>query len=75
MTVELVFPSPLVAARKCTFVRYCKRLEQQGAIAVVDVSLDDGARCRKMPSGLLIQPIRYNSCKVCITSQTGKGSN
>ncbi|XP_066310043.1 homeobox-leucine zipper protein TF1-like [Miscanthus floridulus] len=64
MTVELVFPSPLVAARKCTFVRYCKRLEQQGAIAVVDVSLDDGARCRKMPSGLLIQPIRYNSCKV-----------
>nr|DAA34958.1 TPA_exp: homeodomain leucine zipper family IV protein [Zea mays] len=63
MTVELAFPSPLVAARKCTFVRCCKKLEQ-GAFAVVDVSLDDGARCRKMPSGMLIQPIRYNSCKV-----------
>jgi hypothetical protein len=67
MTVELVFPSPLVAARKCTFVRCVKKLEQ-GAVAVVDVSLDDGARCRKMPSGLVIQPIRYNTCKVCITS-------
>lgn len=66
MTVELAFPSPLVAARKCTFVRCCKKLEQ-GAFAVVDVSLDDGARCRKMPSGMLIQPIRYNSCKVCVT--------
>jgi uncharacterized protein (UPF0179 family) len=67
MTVELAFPSPLVAARKCTFVRCCKKLEQ-GAFAVVDVSLDDGARCRKMPSGMLIQPIRYNSCKVCVTA-------
>jgi len=61
--VELVFPSPLVPARKCTFLRCCKRLEL-GAMAVVDVSLDDGASCQKMPSGILIQPIRQNSCKV-----------
>ncbi|OEL26468.1 Homeobox-leucine zipper protein TF1 [Dichanthelium oligosanthes] len=64
MTVELVYPSPQVPARKCTFLRYCERLEQ-GVVAVVDVSLDDGANtCRKMPSGVLIQPIRHNSCKV-----------
>ncbi|XP_039851791.1 homeobox-leucine zipper protein TF1-like [Panicum virgatum] len=63
LTVELVFPSPLVPARKCTFLRCCKRLEL-GAMAVVDVSLDDGASCQKMPSGILIQPIRQNSCKV-----------
>nr|TKW17179.1 hypothetical protein SEVIR_5G349300v2 [Setaria viridis] len=65
LTVELVFPSPLVPARKCTFLRYCKRLEH-GAIAVVDVSLDGGAKCRKMPSGILIQPMRHNSCKVTV---------
>ncbi|PUZ54418.1 hypothetical protein GQ55_5G130400 [Panicum hallii var. hallii] len=63
LTVEMVFPSPLVPVRKCTFLRYCKRLEL-GAMAVVDVSLDDGAKCQKMPSGILIQPIRHNSCKV-----------
>ncbi|CAO2166663.1 unnamed protein product [Urochloa humidicola] len=65
LTVELVFPSPLVPARKCTFLRYCKKLEH-GGIAVVDVSLDGGAKCCKMPSGVLIQPIRHNSCKVTV---------
>ncbi|CAL4973652.1 unnamed protein product [Urochloa decumbens] len=65
VTVELVFPSPLVPARKCTFLRCCKKLEH-GGMAVVDVSLDGGAKCRKMPSGVLIQPIRHNSCKVTV---------
>ncbi|CAO2182660.1 unnamed protein product [Urochloa humidicola] len=65
LTVELVFPSPLVPARKCTFLRYCKKLEH-GGMVVVDVSLDGGAKCRKMPSGVLIQPIRHNSCKVTV---------
>ncbi|KAL6853485.1 hypothetical protein ACP4OV_019514 [Aristida adscensionis] len=69
VTIEVVFPSPLVPARKCSFLRCCKYLEN-GAIAVADVSLDDGKgtilKCRKMPSGLLIQPIRHNSCKVTV---------
>ncbi|KAJ1285769.1 hypothetical protein BS78_03G302200 [Paspalum vaginatum] len=63
ITTELVFPSPLVPARKCSFMRYCEKLEH-GAMAVVDVSLEDGGNCRKLPSGVLIQPIRQNSCKV-----------
>ncbi|KAF0918955.1 hypothetical protein E2562_027506 [Oryza meyeriana var. granulata] len=66
MTVEMMCPSPLVPSRKCTFLRYCNEL-QEGAVAVVDVSLDDGnglSKCRKMPSGFLIRSIRQNTCKV-----------
>lgn len=66
MTVEMMFPSPLVPARKCTFLRYCNVLNE-GLVVVIDVSLDDGSifsKCRKMPSGFLIQSIRPNSCKV-----------
>ncbi|TVU34851.1 hypothetical protein EJB05_16705 [Eragrostis curvula] len=67
MTVELVFPSPLVPARKCTFLRYCQKLEH-GATAIVDISVDNGEgnfnECRKMASGILIEPLRTNTCKV-----------
>ncbi|XP_006646400.1 homeobox-leucine zipper protein TF1 [Oryza brachyantha] len=66
MTVEMMFPSPLVPTRKCTFLRYCKVLEE-GAVVVVDVSLDNGSglsKCRKMPSGFLIRSVRPNACKV-----------
>ncbi|XP_047058331.1 homeobox-leucine zipper protein TF1-like [Lolium rigidum] len=67
MTIETVFPSPLVPSRKCTFVRSCREL-QNGTMLVVDVSLDDSAgtffKCRKMPSGVLIQPLEGNSCKI-----------
>ncbi|KAM0918105.1 hypothetical protein ACQ4PT_009068 [Festuca glaucescens] len=67
MTIETVFPSPLVPSRKCTFVRSCREL-QNGTMLVVDVSLDgsDGTffKCRKMPSGVLIQPLERNSCKI-----------
>ena len=68
MTIEMVFPSPLVPSRKCTFVRYCRELQNGSVLVVVDVSLDGGDgtffKCRKMPSGVLIQPIERNSCKV-----------
>ncbi|KAL6843206.1 hypothetical protein ACP4OV_026919 [Aristida adscensionis] len=71
MTTEVVFPSPLVPARRCTFLRYCKHL-QNGAIVVVSVPLEDSegtsfrchSRCHSMPSGLLIEPLINNSCKV-----------
>uniref|UniRef100_A0ACD5W541 Uncharacterized protein n=1 Tax=Avena sativa TaxID=4498 RepID=A0ACD5W541_AVESA len=67
MTTETVFPSPLVPSRKCTFVRHCREL-QNGSVVVVDASLDAGDgtffKCRKMPSGVLIQPLERNSCKV-----------
>ncbi|KAM0881620.1 hypothetical protein ACQ4PT_032841 [Festuca glaucescens] len=69
MTIETVFPSPLVPSRKCTFVRSCREL-QNGTTLIVDVSLDssDGTffKCRKMPSGVLIQPLEHNSCKIVI---------
>uniref|UniRef100_A0ACD5VNB4 Uncharacterized protein n=1 Tax=Avena sativa TaxID=4498 RepID=A0ACD5VNB4_AVESA len=67
MATETVFPSPLVPSRKCTFVRFCRTL-QNGTMLVVDVSLDGGngtfLKCRKMPSGVLIQPLERSSCKV-----------
>ncbi|PNT73019.1 hypothetical protein BRADI_2g52160v3 [Brachypodium distachyon] len=67
MTTETVFPSPLVPSRKCTFLRCCRELPG-GAMVIVDMSLDDGGgssfKCCKMPSGVLIQPIMANSCKV-----------
>ncbi|KOM43994.1 hypothetical protein LR48_Vigan05g159900 [Vigna angularis] len=59
MTAELQVPSPLVPTRESYFVRYCKQ-HGDGTWAVVDVSLDNlrpspSARCRRRPSGCLIQ--------------------
>ncbi|KAE9593060.1 putative transcription factor & lipid binding HD-SAD family [Lupinus albus] len=59
MTAELQVPSPLVPTRESYFVRYCKQ-HVDGTWAVVDVSLDNlrpnpSARCRRRPSGCLIQ--------------------
>ncbi|KAG8055136.1 hypothetical protein GUJ93_ZPchr0001g32157 [Zizania palustris] len=68
MTIEMPPPSPLVPGRRCTFLRYCNVL-QEGAVVVVDVSLDDGngfPRCLKMPSGILIQSIKPNTCKISV---------
>jgi homeobox-leucine zipper protein len=63
----VVFPSPLVRARKRTFLRHCKTLEN-GATAIVDISVEDGdgtlMKCHKMASGVLIEPISSDSCKV-----------
>uniref|UniRef100_A0A0D9V6M4 Homeobox domain-containing protein n=1 Tax=Leersia perrieri TaxID=77586 RepID=A0A0D9V6M4_9ORYZ len=66
MTVEMMFPSPLVPVRRCTFLRHCN-VVAEGAVVVVDLSLDDGtgfAKCRKLPSGFLIRSLRPNTCKV-----------
>jgi hypothetical protein len=67
MTIETVFPSPLVPSRKCAFVRSCREL-QNGTMLIVDMSLygSDGTffKYRKMPSGVLIKTLERNSCKV-----------
>ncbi|CAN1232415.1 Homeobox-leucine zipper protein HDG2 [Linum perenne] len=68
MTAELQLPTPLVPTRESYFARYCKQ-HADGTWAVVDVSLDDlrpspVARCRKRPSGCLIQEMPNGYSKV-----------
>ncbi|KAJ1418147.1 START domain [Sesbania bispinosa] len=68
MTAELQVPSPLVPTRESYFVRYCKQ-HADGTWAVVDVSLDNlrpspSARCRRRPSGCLIQEMPNGYSKV-----------
>ncbi|XP_055801294.1 homeobox-leucine zipper protein HDG2-like [Solanum dulcamara] len=62
---ETQVASPQVPTRECYFARYCKH-RIDGSWAVVDVSLDQlragpAIRCRKRPSGCLIQEMP-NSC-------------
>ncbi|XP_022136006.1 homeobox-leucine zipper protein HDG2-like [Momordica charantia] len=68
MTSELQVPSPLVPTRESYFVRYCKQ-HGEGNWAVVDVSLDNlrpapALRCRRRPSGCLIQEMPNGYSKV-----------
>ncbi|KAG5118893.1 hypothetical protein JHK82_033313 [Glycine max] len=68
MTAELQLPTPLVPTRESYFVRYCKQ-HADGTWAVVDVSLDNlrpgpSARCRRRPSGCLIQEMPNGYSKV-----------
>ncbi|KAI4334105.1 hypothetical protein L6164_018837 [Bauhinia variegata] len=68
MTAELQVPSPLVPTRESYFVRYCKQ-HADGTWAVVDVSLDNlrpspSVRCRRRPSGCLIQEMPNGYSKV-----------
>ncbi|XP_022944759.1 homeobox-leucine zipper protein HDG2-like isoform X1 [Cucurbita moschata] len=68
MTSEFQVPSPLVPTRESYYVRYCKQ-HGDGTWAVVDVSLDDlrptpGVRCRRRPSGCLIQEMPNGYSKV-----------
>ncbi|XP_047159277.1 homeobox-leucine zipper protein HDG2-like isoform X2 [Vigna umbellata] len=68
MTAELQLPTPLVPTRESYFVRYCKQ-HSDGTWAVVDVSLDNlrpspSARCRRRPSGCLIQEMPNGYSKV-----------
>lgn len=68
MTAEFQVPSPIVPTRENYFVRYCKQ-HADGMWAVVDVSLDSlqpGAvpRCRRRPSGCLIQELPNGYSKV-----------
>uniref|UniRef100_A0A5B7A3X9 Putative homeobox-leucine zipper protein MERISTEM L1-like n=1 Tax=Davidia involucrata TaxID=16924 RepID=A0A5B7A3X9_DAVIN len=68
MTAEFQVPSPLVPTRENYFVRYCKQ-HPDGTWAVVDVSLDNlrstsMSRCRRRPSGCLIQELPNGYSKV-----------
>nr|DAD20553.1 TPA_asm: hypothetical protein HUJ06_022016 [Nelumbo nucifera] len=68
MTAEFQVPSPLVPTRESYFVRYCKQ-HAEGTWAVVDVSLDHlrpgpVLRCRRRPSGCLIQEMPNGYSKV-----------
>ncbi|XP_073302133.1 homeobox-leucine zipper protein MERISTEM L1-like [Primulina huaijiensis] len=68
MTAEFQVPSPLVPTRENYFVRYCKH-HTDGVWAVVDVSLDNLrptsiSRCRRRPSGCLIQELPNGYSKV-----------
>ncbi|PNY09934.1 homeobox-leucine zipper protein HDG2-like [Trifolium pratense] len=68
MTAEFQVPSPLVPTRETYFVRYCKQ-HTDGTWAVVDVSLDNlrpspTSRCRRRPSGCLIQEMPNGYSKV-----------
>lgn len=73
MTAEFQVPTPLVPTRDSQFVRYCKQHED-GIWAVVDVSVDNlqpgpMLRCRRRPSGCLIQemPNGYSKVKLYLT--------
>ncbi|GER52970.1 homeobox-leucine zipper protein ROC1 [Striga asiatica] len=68
MTAEFQVPSPLVPTRENYFVRYCKH-HSDGSWAVVDVSLENlrpnsVSRCRRRPSGCLIQELPNGYSKV-----------
>ncbi|OVA10576.1 Homeobox domain [Macleaya cordata] len=68
MSAEFQVPSPLVPTRESLFVRYCKQ-HADGTWAVVDVSLDHlraspVPRCRRRPSGCLIQEMQNGYSKV-----------
>ncbi|PON68743.1 Octamer-binding transcription factor [Parasponia andersonii] len=68
MTAEFQVPSPLVPTRESYYVRYCKQ-HTDGTWAVVDVSLDNlrpspAVRCRRRPSGCLIQEMPNGYSKV-----------
>ncbi|KAK1260902.1 Homeobox-leucine zipper protein ROC2 [Acorus gramineus] len=68
MTAEFQVPSPLVPTRESYFVRYCKQ-HADDTWAVVDVSLDNlrpspVLRCRRRPSGCLIQEMPNGYSKV-----------
>lgn len=68
MTAEYQVPSPLVSTRESFFLRYSKK-HSEGMWTVVDVSLDhlrpeSIMRCRRRPSGCLIQECQNGYSKV-----------
>ncbi|KAL4291742.1 hypothetical protein GQ457_14G006180 [Hibiscus cannabinus] len=71
MFAELQMPTPLVPTRQVYFARYCKRFSAQ-QWAIVDVSVDKNEenmdaslfKCRKRPSGCIIQESSNGHCKV-----------
>ncbi|KVH97402.1 Homeodomain-containing protein [Cynara cardunculus var. scolymus] len=78
MTAEYQVPSPLVPTRENYFVRYCKQ-HADGTWVVVDVSLDSLrsssiSRCRRRPSGCLIQELPNGYSKVLVNSGLAFGA-
>ncbi|XP_010469602.1 PREDICTED: homeobox-leucine zipper protein HDG3-like [Camelina sativa] len=68
MSAEYQVLSPLVSTRESYFVRYCKQ-QGENLWAVVDVSIDHllpntHMKCRRRPSGCLIQEIPNGYSKV-----------
>ncbi|KAJ4903427.1 Homeobox-leucine zipper protein HDG2 [Raphanus sativus] len=68
MTAEYQVLSPVVSTRECYFVRYSKQ-RGDGIWAVVDVSIEHlfphlELKCRRRPSGCLIQQLENGYCKV-----------
>lgn len=71
MFAELQMLTPLVATREVYFVRYSKQLNAD-KWAIVDISIDNVeknidaslARCRKRPSGCIIEDKSNGHCKV-----------
>ncbi|KAL9274927.1 Homeobox-leucine zipper protein GLABRA 2-like protein [Drosera capensis] len=71
MFAELQMPTPMVPTREIYFVRYCKQLSSE-QWAIVDVSIDkveeniDASlvKCRKRPSGCIIEDKSNGHCKV-----------
>lgn len=72
MFAELQMLTPMVPTREVYFVRYCKQLSGE-QWAIVDVSIDkvedniDASlvKCRKRPSGCIIEDKTNGHCKVC----------
>jgi len=69
MSAEYQVLSPLVTTRESYFVRYCKQ-QGEGLWAVVDISIDHllpniNLKCRRRPSGCLIQEMHSGYSKVC----------
>ncbi|KAJ8773434.1 hypothetical protein K2173_004264 [Erythroxylum novogranatense] len=71
MFAEMQMMTPLVSTREVYFVRYCKQLTAE-QWAIVDVSIDKVednidaslAKCRKRPSGCIIEDKSNGHCKV-----------
>ncbi|XP_042463839.1 homeobox-leucine zipper protein ROC5-like isoform X1 [Zingiber officinale] len=67
MHAELQVLSPLVPVREVQFLRFCKQLTD-GAWAIVDVSVDatkgDQLKCRRLPSGCVVQDTPNGYSKV-----------
>ncbi|KAL5208389.1 hypothetical protein ABZP36_032824 [Zizania latifolia] len=83
MKAELQVLSPLVPIREVIFLRFCKQLAE-GAWAVADVSIDGlvrdqnsataptagNVRCRRLPSGCVMQDTPNGYCKVTWVEHT-----
>jgi homeobox-leucine zipper protein len=71
MFAEVQMLTPMVPTREVYFVRYCKQLNAEQR-AIVDVSIDkvedniDASlvKCRKRPSGCIIEDKSNGHCKV-----------